>query len=306
MKLQLNKHDRICFFGDSITAEGMWISEITQYFMQNHPDLEIGIYNCGISGSRASEAMLKNRIYCDCLHLHPKYVVVMFGMNDVERDCHGSSKPEDALTIKKAISLYPKTLRNIVDVCKASGAIPIICSPTPYNEYADLPEANFLGTDKDLQTFAQIAQSIALEYGLIYVDMRSAIFDKLQNNPIREDRVHPNNYGYHLMAERFLYTIGAKSVEETEVKCVISEKNKLRYEAEQKLRHLMFVEHNCMLWQYENVQRTVELRKKLVGEFVAKCEGEFWKEIEKNYMENIDHIDELRGEIVKLTTELYQ
>ena len=45
MKINLEKHDRISFFGDSITAHGMWIREVAEYFVQKYPELEIGIYN---------------------------------------------------------------------------------------------------------------------------------------------------------------------------------------------------------------------------------------------------------------------
>jgi lysophospholipase L1-like esterase len=172
------------------------------------------MFNCGICGARAGDAHLKNRIYGDCLIYNPKYVVIMFGMNDVEYFCHGSENPEDKAKIQKAFEEYPKNLMAIIDTVKKAGATPIICSPTPYDEYSDKAEIIRKGTDADLVLFTDICKKIADENGLLFIDMRSAIYDKLNEDPIREDRVHPNAHGYHIMAQRFLKAIGAKDANE--------------------------------------------------------------------------------------------
>ena len=80
MKLDLNDRDRICFFGDSITHHGWWISEIYQYFTDNYPELNTMFFNCGVAGTRAKSANQKDRMYCDLFNFFPKYggVVVSF------------------------------------------------------------------------------------------------------------------------------------------------------------------------------------------------------------------------------------
>lgn len=306
MKINLEKHDRISFFGDSITAHGMWIREVAEYFSKNYPELEIGIYNSGIAGSRASGANLKDRMFCDCLQMFPKYVVVMFGMNDVEYGLHGSQDPDEIARMKASIAKYPDSLKNIINICKSAGATPIICSPTPYDEYNDGPNPTKPGIDEDLQGFAVVAKSIAEENGLLFVDMRDAIFGHIDEKPVREDRVHPNEYGHHLMAERFLTAIGAKETEEPEKVVEISEKNQKRFETEQILRKLMFVERDGMLWQFENYNRPLEERKELLAKTTAELDNEFWHLMNDNYKANADFKDELRGELVKLTLDMYK
>lgn len=37
MKLELGLRDRICFFGDSITAHGYWVAEVFEYFIKIPP-----------------------------------------------------------------------------------------------------------------------------------------------------------------------------------------------------------------------------------------------------------------------------
>ena len=44
MKLELNKHDRICFLGDSITTHGYFIKEVFEYLAKNRGKLENKVY----------------------------------------------------------------------------------------------------------------------------------------------------------------------------------------------------------------------------------------------------------------------
>ena len=47
------KNDIICFLGDSITANGMWMAEIYQTLRKTVP---VKCYNCGVSGATAEQA----------------------------------------------------------------------------------------------------------------------------------------------------------------------------------------------------------------------------------------------------------
>lgn len=51
------KNCRICFFGDSITAAGLWIREFTDYLLTYHRDKRILPFNCGVPGDSASNAV---------------------------------------------------------------------------------------------------------------------------------------------------------------------------------------------------------------------------------------------------------
>ena len=306
MKLKLEKGDRISFFGCSVTSHGIWIREVVEHFLQKYPELEIGFYNFGISGSKGGCYNLKNRMYCDCLNVFPKYVVVMFGGNDVEMSLHGSENPEDIKKMRESHARYPEALREIIQRCRAIGATPILCSPPPYDEYNDSPTEIKPGTDKDLEKLSGIAKDIAEENGLIFVDMRNAVLAHIDEKPITPDRVHPNEYGYHLMAERFLLAIGEREVEQPDKIVEISEKNMKRYEVEQILRNIMFVERDGMGWQYEDFDRPLEERKKLLTEFNQTQDSEYWDMMERDYLKYADFKDELRGELIKRTLDMYK
>ena len=70
--------DIICFFGDSITANGLTVAEIYQTVGKKK---RIKCFNCGVSGGDARNA--SEYIYSHCLIRNPTYVVVNFGINDM-------------------------------------------------------------------------------------------------------------------------------------------------------------------------------------------------------------------------------
>ena len=70
--------DVICFLGDSITANGLWMAEVYQNVRKNY---SVKCYNCGVSGITATKTA--TFLHERCLSFNPDYVVMMFGINDV-------------------------------------------------------------------------------------------------------------------------------------------------------------------------------------------------------------------------------
>ena len=70
--------DVICFLGDSITASGLWESEVYQH-IRRHTDIKC--YNCGISGGTA--ALASEYLHSYCLIKNPTHIFIMFGANDI-------------------------------------------------------------------------------------------------------------------------------------------------------------------------------------------------------------------------------
>ncbi len=305
MKIDLKKRDRVCFLGDSITAHGFWEAEVAEYFLQNYPELEIGFFNCGISGTTAREAELKNRLYVDFFNYFPKYAVIMFGMNDMAHWLYDPAHetPERIATREARAAEYPSSIRRLVALCRERDVTPILCTPTPYDDYGDNAEKSW-GFDKVLEKAADEVRKIAEGEGLLLIDMRQILIDRMDEKPIRDDRAHPNKYGYHLMAEKFLYDIGAKDKIEPEKDCVVSYKNLQRFEIEDIIRDIMFVEFNYMGWQYAK-SFSLPYRKALLNK---RIDGEVrdFNEVYKNYMAYADVLTELQGELLKRTVEMYE
>lgn len=300
MKLKLNTGDRISFLGDSITSDGRWIAEITEFFLKNYPEQKIKLYNCGVSGSKGCEASLKNRLYYDCLNYFPKYVVIMFGMNDAD----GCLNPGSTETEKRDALLkrYEDELENTIAECLKNGAEPIICSPTPYDEYTESDFEN-RHIDAGLKCFRDITKKVAEKYNFNFVDMYYGMKEYPEYTLVNEDRTHPNALGHHLMAEIFLKAIGAKAEIEIDKSCEISEKNQDRYKTEQVMRMIMFVERHGMRWQYEE-SKTLEERKRIVKEMLDSPDC-MYRETFEGYYNNIDFFDEIRAEYIRKTTEMY-
>lgn len=308
MKLDLNDRDRICFFGDSITHNGWWISEIYQYFTDNYPELNTMFFNCGVAGTQAKNANQKDRMYCDLFNFFPKYVVVMFGMNDVDTHLYDPLCTEDnkEKERKQRIAEYRNSLDNIINLCKKENAIPIICTPTPYDEYNLFESPNFYA-DKALAQCSEIAKQAANDNNLIFVDMRSIFLEHINDKPIGNDRVHPNKFGHHLMAEKFLVSIGAKKQIEVNSKCDLSKINVERFKIEQILRNLFFVEMNYMGWQNKKTMPLCD-RKAEVSDRIKELinpKDEWIKNTFNEYLEYADYKNELTGKLILLSSSIY-
>ena len=77
---KFEENSTVCFFGDSITYNGLWLRRIYSYY-RNVLGKKFELYNCGVPGSTATEAL--GRMDEALLNFHPTDVVIMFGMNDV-------------------------------------------------------------------------------------------------------------------------------------------------------------------------------------------------------------------------------
>lgn len=306
MKIELDVRDRVCFFGDSITAHGIWEAEVVEYFLEHCPELKVEFYNCGISGTKGKNAEQKNRMWCDFLNFFPRYAVIMFGVNDVETILYDKKleTPDRVARRRMLLDEYDGTIRRIVEVCLGRGIVPILCTPTPYDEYNDLGTDARTGADSALSYCADVVRTLAKENDILLCDMRAVLMDHIFEKPMREDRTHPNLYGYHLMAEQFLVSIGAKDMIEAEKTVAMSEKNKLRFEIEDIIRDIMFVERDYMGWQRDASYAT-SYRKRLLGERIKKDSRDF-SQVLKNYDEYADIKDELYGELIRRTAAMYE
>ena len=120
---------------------------------------------------------------------------------------------------------------------------------------------------------------------------------------INDDRVHPSEYGQHVMAQIFLKEIG--QVDECDFKTPFEfeEWNKLRFEAESKNRRLNYVELCDTYYDGYALNKSVDEIKEIVKERLENYKGDSVY-IAGAYAEYIE-LGHLRvknkGEIVKLT-----
>ena len=138
------------FMGDSITQ--CWWDADPNFFTSNN-------FLCrGISGQTTSHMLVRMRK--DVVDLHPKYVVILAGTNDIAKN-NGFIEVDD---------IYG----NIVSMCeiaKANKIKPVICSVLPVKQYRWRPEVTdcadrIIRLNSLLKEYAQIAAMGWMAFGL--------------------------------------------------------------------------------------------------------------------------------------------
>lgn len=175
---QIAKTPKVVFMGDSITE--FWVRQSPDFFAPNN------YLGRGIGGQTTCEVLVRFRP--DVIDLHPKYVALMIGTNDI------------------AENLGPISLENMMDniismceLAKANKIKVLLCSVTPCKEYGWRKEA-------DPQTRIPAFNALMKEYashtkGVTYVDYFSALTDG--NNACKPeytvDNCHLTDAGYEVI-----------------------------------------------------------------------------------------------------------
>lgn len=293
--------DIVCFLGDSITSNGMWIAEIYQYLRKKY---QIKCYNCGVAGgiTRKADAYL----YANCLCYNPDYVIMMFGINDIARwfyskdMAHIKDRQEqlDEAMLQHRIH-YESLINKIIDF----GAKPIICIPTPYDEVNDYEEEN-LKCQFRMDEAIAYQKELAEKYNIPVVDFQKVMQPMLSTHKIiNEDRIHPNDFGHHVMAQVFLKDIGEKDEIDYETPFIMEEWNKKRKAAEALYKPMDYVEFCDIFDLGWALNKTNDEKRAIVKERYDKWEDktEYIPSSYKFYMDNIDFRQKLVGDVVALT-----
>lgn len=166
------------FMGDSITQ--CWWDADPNFFTSND-------FLCrGISGQTTSHMLVRMRK--DVVDLHPKYVVILAGTNDIAKN-NGFIEVDD---------IYG----NIVSMCeiaKANKVKPVICSVLPVKQYRWRPEVTDCA-DRIIRLNSMLKE-YAQKNKCMYVDYHSAMKDEENGLPAKwsYDGVHLNGDGYDII-----------------------------------------------------------------------------------------------------------
>ena len=174
------------FMGDSITQ--CWYDADPSFFNDNN-------FACrGISGQTTSHMLVRMRK--DVVDLHPKYVVILAGTNDIAKN-NGFIEVDD---------IYG----NIVSMCeiaKANKVKPVICSVLPVKQYKWRPEVTDCA-ERIIRLNAML-EDYAKDNRCIYVDYHSVMKDDENGLPQKwsYDGVHLNGDGYDVIEKIILDTL---------------------------------------------------------------------------------------------------
>ena len=293
--------DVVCFLGDSITASGLWMAEVYQFLKKEH---KIKCYNCGVSGSSAEKAV--GYLYSECLIHSPNYVVLMFGMNDLGLFLYTKDKVESEELKKQReewFSIHKQKYEEIIKSCKDFGAEVIVCLPTPYDEITE-GAGDKASYQQALDRAASFQLEMAQKYNCKVVNFKDTMLNMLgKKTIIKEDRIHPSDYGHHVMAQIFLKEIGRIKECDFDTPFEFEEWNFKRYNSEQKNNKLNYVELCDMYSEVYVNNKSIDEIKELIKQKLAKYE-DVSGYIPQAYIEYIkDGHLRLRnkGETVKLT-----
>ena len=166
------------FMGDSIT-EGWYRTD--QDFFTDH-----NFIGRGISGQTSSHMLVRFRR--DVIDLHPKYVVILSGTNDI--------------ALNNGVISLENILGNIISMCelaRANKIKPILCSVLPSSGFGWRKEVK--DSAEQIEALNVMIREYAKQAKIKYVDFHTAMKDEKGGLPQTwaSDGVHPNLDGYRLM-----------------------------------------------------------------------------------------------------------
>lgn len=208
----LKNGDRIVFAGDSVTdadrarpigeAGGLgngYVRTIENFLNVFYPERLMRVTNMGVSGNTSKDLLA--RFDTDVVALHPTYVVICIGFNDVWRQFDLPWAAGDHVLLGE----YEQNLRSMLKKCKDAGIQPMFM--TPYYLEPNKQDAMRMRMDE----YGAKMKEIAKESGVPCIDLQTA-FDRLLQYrypaSIVWDRIHPGPIGSMLIADEFLKFIG--------------------------------------------------------------------------------------------------
>ena len=101
--------DRVCSLGDSITKGGSYHQLLEIFYAVRFPDRTTDFFNCGVGGDRANAILSAQRfrLETDVLGHNPTVIVVMLGMNDVERNLYRPQADNESTQAARKAALEP-------------------------------------------------------------------------------------------------------------------------------------------------------------------------------------------------------
>ena len=210
---------RVCFVGDSLVAANQTLPRIIDYYSKHFPNENIRFFNCGVSGGAYKGAI--EYFYDDILSHDPTHVVVAFGINDSGRDVLATPRRKERLdTLISRYEIFKANARTFSELVLSHGIKLILCTPAPYDEYTDGPNAPLRGACALMVGYAAYIRTLAKELGAELLDYNAYLTRAIETDtePVfSPDRVHPLPHGYYLIAKCVLENQGLVADEEAPI-----------------------------------------------------------------------------------------
>lgn len=203
----LHDGDRVVFYGDSITEQRLYTSDVELYVRTRFPGLRVTFTTSGVGGDTVRGGWagpIDERLRRDVLAYDPTMLTIMLGMND------GGYRPDDAARYDAFVQGY----RHIVQAVRA--ALPALrltlIEPSPFDDVTRPPQFAG-GYNGVLRHYGQFVAQLAGEQHFFLADCNAPVVADLRRaraldadaaRLILPDRVHPGPVGHWWMAEAIL------------------------------------------------------------------------------------------------------
>lgn len=211
----LHDGDTVVFYGDSITEQRQYTSDVEIYTITRFPGLKVRFLNAGVGGDKVSGGWagpIDLRLERDVFTPRPTVLTIMLGMND------GYYRPFD----KGILSTYADGYRHILDAVQSR--LPetkiVLIKPSPFDDITRDPQWD-PGYNSVMQQFGDLVGQLADERKLAVVDLnapvtgvlaKAKIIDPVLASTLLLDRVHPGPAVHWAMAEALLKSWRAPSI----------------------------------------------------------------------------------------------
>lgn len=327
MEKWIKENSVVCCLGDSITELGGWIYDINDYLARSKSKTRF--FNCGIGGNQVS--MVPYYLEDEVLRFNPDYVIVMFGANDIHQYLYSkdelSRSSEEARTSEKR-KLREKFIKNLEICCfllKQRGVEVILLTPPPFDAF----EGHFTteisyGCNEELKYYGDEVKKLAKKEKLHCIDLYEVMkqatlqFDKEDTVLYQQDRVHPNEDGFHIIAAAVLQGLGWDVTIPENVSQLRmlpfkkNHQNDKRLETEKIIRVLSFYDYgyfNPENGRIDRIRPWEEVAEDLLNKSVNRA-FDYWMDQDKNiertkiYLRNRPRKEELLRRLIEQTIEL--
>ena len=205
-----NHLDRIVFAGDSVTdmgstnpvGEGLfdrvghgYVRVVENMLATWYPETFVRVTNSGISGNTSRDLLA--RFDRDVVDLHPDWVSICIGINDVWRQFDSPAITD--------IHVLPEEYRRNVEamILKVKDKVKGVFLLSPYIMEPCREDA----MRRRMDEYVAICRELAEKHGCTFVDFQKMYEDycRIRHSAyVAWDRIHPNQIGATLMAKEFL------------------------------------------------------------------------------------------------------
>ena len=219
----LKPGDRVLFYGDSITEQRFYSTEVELFVRTRFPNLHVRFLNSAFGGDRVTgggAGTINVRLKRDVYPFKPNIVTIMLGMNDAWY-----------VPFKQSIfHTYAQGYEHIIQSLQKHlpGVKIVLIEPSPYDDVTHKPffslDPRYTGPESYngvLIRYGKFVKQLAAKYHLMCVNFNKPLVDVLRKanrvnhalaTQIIPGRIHPMANGQLVMAEALLKAWGAPAI----------------------------------------------------------------------------------------------